>query len=72
MRSRRAVRATVLDRVERGLRLDVLGLYATLSPADAEYPSGTDLAVRIVRMDPDEGRVVVSDRLAPTGQLPLL
>jgi hypothetical protein len=72
MRARRAMRATVLDRVERGLRLDVLGLNATLSPPEAEYPSGTELAVRITRMDPDEGRIFVSDRLAPTGQLPLL
>jgi hypothetical protein len=50
----------------------VLGLYATLSPPEVEYPSGTELAVRITRMDPDEGRIFVSDRLAPTGQLPLL
>ena len=71
MRARRAVRATVHDRIERGLRLEVLGLYATYSGA-AEYASGDELAVRITRMDPDEGRIFVSDRLGDTGQLPLL
>jgi transcription antitermination factor NusA-like protein len=71
MHARRPVRGTVLDRVERAARLDVIGLYAVLS-SDAEYRTGQELAVRITRMDPDEGRIFASDRLSESGQLPLL
>jgi hypothetical protein len=70
MQARRAVRATAIDQSERGARVDVLGLFATLPGAVLE--TGADIAVRITRMDADEGRIVVSDRLAPTGQLALL
>jgi hypothetical protein len=73
MLARRTIAATVIGPTERGLRVDVLGLYALLSrPAGMVTPSaGQDIDVRITRMDPDEGRIFVSDRLAATGQLEL-
>jgi hypothetical protein len=57
----------------RGLRVDVMGLYAVLSgaPHEGSKLPGQDVQVRITRMDPDEGRIFVSDRLVPTGQLAL-
>jgi transcription antitermination factor NusA-like protein len=68
MRTRRPVTGTVIGRTDRGLWLDVLGLYAVLSgQARAQH----ELDVRVTRMDADEGRIVVTDRLAATGQLPL-
>ena len=72
MKARRAVRATVIGPSERGIRLDVLGLFAILSATEQPLEPGEDLPVRVTRMDADEGRIFVSDRLAPTGQLPLL
>jgi transcription antitermination factor NusA-like protein len=74
MLERRAVTATVVDHSERGLCVEVRGLYAVLSrPAGATAPrTGQDIYVRITRMDADEGRIFVSDRLAATGQLALL
>jgi len=72
MTSRREVRATVIGPSERGIRLDVLGLVAIFSGSEQSFEPGQDLAVRVTRMDADEGRIFVSDRLAPTGQLPLL
>lgn len=69
MLARRPVLGTVVGRTERGVRVEVLGLYAVLSgPAQ---PTGQEIEVRITRMDPDEGRIFVSDRLAATGQLRL-
>ena len=72
MKARRAVRATVIGPSERGIRVDVLGLFAILSGTEQALEPGHDLAVRVTRMDADEGRIFVSDRLAPTGQLALL
>jgi transcription antitermination factor NusA-like protein len=74
MLERRAVTATVVGHTERGLRVEVLGLYAGLSRQAGSIPPrlGEDVAVRITRMDPDEGRIFVSDRLVATGQLALL
>ncbi|MCA1647243.1 MAG: hypothetical protein LC797_17905 [Chloroflexi bacterium] len=74
MLARRAITASVIGPRERGLRVEVLGLYAVCTrPASAFAPRpGQDVAVRITRMDPDEGRIFVSDRLVATGQLALL
>ena len=71
MLARRPFAATVLGHTERGLRVEVLGLYAILSRR-AGFEPGQEVEVRITRMDPDEGRIFVSDRLVATGQLPLL
>jgi N utilization substance protein A len=71
--ARRALTASVVGATERGLRVEVLGLYALLSRPGGSMPArpGQELAVRITRMDPDEGRIFVSDRLVATGQLAL-
>jgi N utilization substance protein A len=70
MHTRRSVQASFVGYTERGVRLEVLGLYATLSTASR--PTQDPVDVRITRMDPDEGRIFVSDRLATSGQLPLV
>ncbi len=70
MLARRPLTATVIGHTERGPRVDVLGLYAVLSRRKAVTP-GQEVEVRITRMDPDEGRIFVSDRLVSTGQLAL-
>jgi transcription antitermination factor NusA-like protein len=72
MRARRTVFATVVERSERGYRLEVRGLYATLTSARGELSVGEEVEVRITRMDPDEGRIFVSDRLGASAQLRLL
>jgi transcription antitermination factor NusA-like protein len=72
MQARRPVLGTVVGRTERGPRLDVLGLYATLSSGSRELPVGHEVEVRITRMDADEGRIFVSDRQpSPSAQLRL-
>jgi transcription antitermination factor NusA-like protein len=71
MLTRRPVLGTVVGRTDRGVRIEVLGLYAQLSGAAREHRPGEELEVRIARMDSDEGRIFVSDRLATTGQLVL-
>jgi transcription antitermination factor NusA-like protein len=71
MRAKRPVIGTVIGRTERGVRVDVLGLYAVLAESAPLSPPGSELALRVTRMDPDEGRIFVSDRLAVTGQLML-
>jgi N utilization substance protein A len=72
MHARRPVFGTVVDRTERGPRLDLNGLYANLSGATRDLPIGQELEVRITRMDRDEGRIFVSDRFAsPQLKLPL-
>jgi transcription antitermination factor NusA-like protein len=72
MLARRPVAAAVVGRSERGLRVEVLGLYAVLSGARHAQREALELEVRITRMDPDEGRIVVSDRLVTRSQLPLI
>ena len=72
MLARRPVMATVVGRTERGPRVEVLGLYAVLSGSRHAQREGLELEVRITRMDPDEGRIVVSDRLVTRSQLPLI
>jgi transcription antitermination factor NusA-like protein len=71
MLARRALTATVVGDTERGPRVEVLGLYALLSRRAGQQP-GQEVHVRISRMDPDEGRIFVSDRIGATGQLALL
>jgi transcription antitermination factor NusA-like protein len=73
MLAKRTITATVIGHTERGLRVDVLGLYAVLTRPNGLLTTspGDDLDLRITRMDPDEGRIFVSDRLAATGQLAL-
>ena len=71
MLARRPVFGTVVGRTDRGVRIEVLGLNAQLSSAGREHRPGEELEVRITRMDPDEGRIFVSDRLGTTGQLVL-
>ncbi|MDQ6673930.1 MAG: hypothetical protein M3069_24830 [Chloroflexota bacterium] len=71
MLARRPVFGSVSGRTDRGVRVEVLGLYATLSGAGHEPRPGGEIEVRITRMDADEGRIFVSDRLPTTGQLVL-
>jgi len=71
MLARRPLAATVVRHTARGPRVEVLGLYAVLSRRAGLEP-GQEVEVRVRRMDPDEGRIFVSDRLVATGQLPLL
>ena len=72
MAGRRSVSGTVIGRTERGLRIDVLGLYAALSEWDQpNRRPGQELLLRITRMNPDEGRIFVSERLTATRQLGL-
>jgi transcription antitermination factor NusA-like protein len=71
MLARRPLTATVIGITARGARVEVLGLHALLSRGRQLEP-GQEVEVRITRMDPDEGRIFVSDRLVATGQLPLL
>ena len=71
MLARRPVFGTVVGRAERGVRVEVLGLYAVLSGAGHEHRPNEEIEVRITRMDADEGRIFVSDRLPTTGQLGL-
>jgi transcription antitermination factor NusA-like protein len=68
MLARRGVLGTVVGRSERGPRLELNGLYAILSQASREPAVGEELVVRITRMDPDEGRIFVSDRPHSTSQ----
>ena len=73
LQTRRPVTGSVLRRGPRGTRVEVLGLYAVLS--GGENPAlrdGQEIEVRVTRMDPDEGRIFVSDRLSRRTQLPLL
>jgi transcription antitermination factor NusA-like protein len=73
MRDRRPVFGTVAGRTDRGARVEVLGLYAVLAgrPVARERRPDEEIEVRVTRMDADEGRIFVSDRLLPTGQLGL-
>jgi transcription antitermination factor NusA-like protein len=71
MLARRPVFGTVVGRTDRGVRIEVLGLNAQLSSAGREHRPGEEWEVRVTRMDPDEGRIFVSDRLGTTGQLVL-
>jgi N utilization substance protein A len=64
MDARRPVGATVLGRTPRGLRLELYGLHATLSHPSREHSPGEEVEVRITRMDPDEGRIFASERVA--------
>jgi len=69
--ARRPVLGTVVGRTQRGTRVDVLGLHALLTHPSGERRPGHELALRITRMDPDEGRIFASDRLVATSQLGL-
>jgi N utilization substance protein A len=72
MLARRPVTGSVVGHIERGARLDILGLYAVLSGVTGtELEVGRELQVRVTRMDPDEGRVFASERLGQRAQLPL-
>ena len=70
MATRRPVLATVIGITERGTRVEVGGLFATLNRATQLEP-GYELEVRVTRMDADEGRIFVSDRLGTRQQLSL-
>jgi transcription antitermination factor NusA-like protein len=72
MLARRPLSGVVVGRTERGLRLELLGLYAVLSGANHPEREGQELEVRITRMDADEGRIFVSDRLVANKQPPLI
>ena len=50
---------TVVGRTQRGLRVEVLGLYAVLTNPLVERRPGHELELRITRMDPDEGRILL-------------
>jgi transcription antitermination factor NusA-like protein len=72
MLARRPVRGTVVGRTERGLRVELLGLNAVLSGASRTESEGQELDVRITRMNADQGRIFVSDRLVAHSQLALI
>ena len=72
MQARRPLAATVAGRTERGLRVEVLGLFAVLSGQAGRWAEGQEVEVRVTRMDPDEGRIFVSDRHVTSRQLPLI
>jgi hypothetical protein len=72
MLAHRPVTGSVVGPGERGPRLEIQGLYAVLSGVTgAELDVGQELQVRITRMDPDEGRIFVSERLVQRAQLRL-
>jgi hypothetical protein len=60
-----------MRREERGLRVDVLGLYALLSNPPNTFAEGQHVDVRITRMDPDEGRIFVVASGPPAEQITL-
>jgi N utilization substance protein A len=68
MLARRPVPATVLGVASRGIRVEVGGLNATLSTTSRTFVPADQVEVRITRMDPDEGRIFVSDRIGNPGQ----
>ncbi len=70
MAERRALSAVVVGHAPRGLRVELGGLYALL-PLAAERQVGEELQVRVLKMDADEGKIVVTRRLGRTGQLAL-
>jgi hypothetical protein len=70
MAERRSLAAIVLGRTRQGLRVELEGLHARLPRADL-IAHGAEVRVRVTRMDPDEGTILVTRRFAQTGQLPL-
>jgi transcription antitermination factor NusA-like protein len=72
MLGRQSVVATVVGPTPRGTRIEILGLYAVLLGTRAHDSAAQEIEVRVMRMDADEGRIFVSDRLAPNGQLSLI
>jgi transcription antitermination factor NusA-like protein len=70
MAEQRPLPATVLGPSSRGWRVEVEGLHAVLA-AGRNRQSSEELEVRVIRMDADEGRIVVSDRLRRREQLVL-
>jgi transcription antitermination factor NusA-like protein len=73
MRTRRALEATVIGRRERGMRIEVEGLYALVSDHSAAdtWRPGDAVVVRVTRLDRDEGRVFAAPARAHDGQLAL-
>jgi hypothetical protein len=72
MHAHRPVLGTVLGHTNHGLRVEIRGLHATLSGVRLVHvPAGHVLEVRVTRMNPDEGRIFVTDRLSQTEQLAL-
>jgi hypothetical protein len=69
-RARRTIIGTALRASTAGWLVDVHGLHALLHTPQPLTP-GQELELRVVRMNPDEGRIVVSQHLAPSGQLGL-
>jgi hypothetical protein len=74
MLARRPVPGRLVGHTDRGPRLEILGLYAVLSNGAplSESALGQEVEVRIARMNPDEGRIDVTNRLSTRRQLPLL
>lgn len=72
MRSHRALEATVIERRERGMRIEVEGLYAMVSDRSADtWRPGETVVVRVTRLDRDEGRVFAAPASAHDRQLAL-
>jgi transcription antitermination factor NusA-like protein len=71
MVARRPVLGTVIARTQRGVRVEVLGLYALLTNSRAALQPGQELELRLTRMDADEGRIFVTDRRVVTSQMML-
>lgn len=71
MHARRTVAATILGSTQRGLRVEVFGLYALIANRAGEMLVGQELEVRVTRMHPDEGRIFATQARSPGGQLAL-
>ena len=70
----RTVAARVNGATERGLKVEVYGLFGivpTAQQAGGPRELGHEIDVRVVRLDPDEGRIVLSERLRSRAQLRL-
>jgi len=70
MAEQRPLTASLVGPTPRGWRVEIEGLYARL-PGSRTRQVAQELEVRVMRMDADEGRIVVSDRLRRRNQLAL-
>jgi hypothetical protein len=71
MVSHRPVVARLMSSAPDGVRVDMGGLNARLHADVHDLSPGQELEVRVTRMDPDQGRIFVSDRLGSKAQLAL-
>jgi transcription antitermination factor NusA-like protein len=72
MLTHRSVVGVVVGRTRQGMRVELNGLYAGFRRPARERAVGEEVELRITRMNPDEGRIFVSDHLPDSGQLQLI